>query len=223
MFLSGCGSSKLCQEGTIKLEQKKYEEAFDLFQEYGNSTGNMEPLSNAYYSYAQELFEQKKFLETLRYLVLSNSDNSSNKLFGEAVEELYTSGLQFLDNDEQLMAFVYLGSIQKYKEVQKFIPENALYGIWQSENNYLKVTDNSLSYMYSEIQVTSDEFAEHSDQYLLILGDWKVESPGQITIDDHYLTHSNDNYLEYIEVKDNDTIMVYGSSLIEGEYKRIIK
>ena len=80
-----------------------------------------------------------------------------------------------------------------------------------------------MSYMTSKTQMKTDEFVDDYEKWLLILGDWKVNEYGEIIIDDHYLTHHNDNYLAYIEVIDNETIYLHGSSTLEYQYTRIIK
>jgi tetratricopeptide (TPR) repeat protein len=221
LMLVGCGNSKLYKEANAKLEQKEYEDAIALYQEYKEASGDEEPLCNAYYVYAMDLYDQGEYLEAWRYL--NYSDKSDSSIYDDVAERVYVMGQEYLEEHQQLMAFVYLGSVQDYKDAQEILPEEPLMGIWQCGNNYLKLTASSVSYMSSKSQMTTDEFAEDYENYLLILGDWKVTEEALITIDDHYLTHHNEHYLDYIKVSDNNTILVFGSSLIEGEYKRIIK
>lgn len=221
VILCGCGSSKIIEEGNQKLEEKKYEEAIAIFEEYKDNTGDSAPLHNAYLLYATDLYEQEKYMESLQYFVQSNT--TENEIFNNVVEEVYQKGLLYLEEDKELLAFQYLGSVQEYRDVEAILPENPLLGIWQAGNVYIKLTKTGVSYMTSKTQMKTDEFVDDYEKWLLILGDWKVNELGQITIDDHYLSHHNNNYLGYIEVVDNDTIYVYGDDTLEYQYKRIIK
>lgn len=221
VMLCGCGSSKIMEEGNQKLEGKNYDEAIAIFKEYANNTGDSAPLYNAYLLYAKELYENEKFMESLRCFLQSNNTNS--EMFNDDVEEVYQKGLLYLEQGQELMAFQYLGCVQEYRNVEDILPENPLFGIWQAGNVYIKITKSGISYMTSKTQMTTDEFAEDYEKWLLILGDWKVNELGQIIIDDHYLTHHNEHYLDYIEVIDNDTIYIYGNDTLEYQYMRIIK
>ena len=223
-MLCGCGGNsynKILEEGNLKLAEKNYEEAITIFSGYKESTGDAEPLFNAYLLYATDLYEQGRYMDSLQCLI--QSYNTECELFNNVVEEIYQKGLLYLEQDQELMAFQYLGCVQEYRDVEELLPESPLLGIWQAGNVYIKLTKSNMSYMTSKTQMTTDEFVDDYEKWLLILGDWKVNEYGQIIIDDHYLTHHNDNYLDYIEVIDNDTIYLHGRSTLEYQYTRIIK
>lgn len=132
---------------------------------------------------------------------------------------LYNNGIEYLNNNEELLAFQYLSYIKNDTDIDDtLIPEEPLSGIWSFGNNYRKLTKSGMAYMSAKQIPASSDFTE---DYILILGDWYINDEGKIEIDERYLTHHNEHYLQYIEVIDNDTIYINGNSTLSGEYKRI--
>ena len=127
--------------------------------------------------------------------------------------------MQFLNSDNDLLAFQYLSYIKDDIGItDDLIPEDPLLGIWYLGNNYIKLTKSSLSYMNAKYDPKMSDFTE---DYILILGDLYINNEGNIEIDDHYLTHHNENYVKHIKIIDNDTIYIDGNATLTGEYKRI--
>lgn len=217
VLLSGCSNKKsLYQTGVNELENGNYEKAIECFVEYQKTYSDNAPLQDAYYQYAVFLCNEEDYINALYYYRLSNktSDNVT-----DLIDKIYENGLRFLENDEELLAFQYLSYIKDDIDIESnIIPESPLAGIWKLDNNYIKLTKTSLSYMSAK---QSPTFSDFSEEYLLILGDFYINDESNIEIDDHYLTHHNEHYVKYIRIIDNDTIFIEGSNTLTGEYKRI--
>ena len=224
MLLSGCSNKdSLYQSGQKEFENGNYENAINYFIEYQNSYDDVKPLKETYCQYADYLLSNNNYIESLYYYKLAfeldNTDIELEDKVSELTNTIYEQGLQFSDSGNDLLAFQYLSYIKNDMDINSdLIPEDPLLGIWSLGKNYIKLTKSSLSYMNTEYDPTMSDFTE---DYILILGDWYINNEGNIEIDDHYLTHHNENYVKYIEIVDNDTIYVEGNNKLTGEYKRI--
>lgn len=223
--LAGCSSTKsnLYQNGTKELENGNYEKAIEYFKEYQKDYDEIIPLKDSYCKYANYLYENNEYINSLYYyklaMELDDTDTTVQENITNVTNTIYEQGNQFLNNNEELLAFQYFSFIKNDINIDnKLIPEEPLLGIWSFGNNYIKLTKSSMSYISSKQVPTSSDFTE---DYLLILGDWYINNEGNIEIDDHYLTHHNEHYIEDIKIIDNDTIFIEGSNSLTGEYKRI--
>ena len=224
MLLSGCSNKdSLYQSGQKEFENGNYENAITYFTEYKDLYNDTKPLKEVYCQYADYLLSNNNYIESLYYYKLAfELDNTVIELedkVSEIINTIYEQGLQFSDSGNDLLAFQYLSYIKNDMDINSdLIPEDPLLGIWSLGKNYIKLTKSSLSYMNTEYDPTMSDFTE---DYILILGDWYINNEGNIEIDDHYLTHHNENYVKHIKIIDNDTIYIDGNATLTGEYKRI--
>ena len=224
MLLSGCSNKdSLYQSGQKEFENGNYENAITYFTEYKDLYNDTKPLKEVYCQYADYLLSNNNYIESLYYYKLSfeldNTDIKTEDKISELTNTIYEQGLQFSDSGNDLLAFQYLSYIKDDIGISDdLIPEDPLLGIWYLGNNYIKLTKSSLSYMSAKYDPAMSDFTE---EYVLILGDWYINNKGNIEIDDHYLTHHNDRYINYIKIIDNNTIYIDGNTTLTGEYKRI--
>ena len=224
MLLSGCSNKdSLYQSGQKEFENGNYENAITYFTEYKDLYNDTKPLKEVYCQYADYLLSNNNYIESLYYYKLAfeldNTDIELEDKVSEIINTIYEQGLQFSDSGNDLLAFQYLSYIKNDMDINSdLIPEDPLLGIWSLGKNYIKLTKSSLSYMNTEYDPTMSDFTE---DYILILGDWYINNEGNIEIDDHYLTHHNENYVKHIKIIDNDTIYIDGNATLTGEYKRI--
>lgn len=225
LCLTGCSSAKnnLYQNGTKELENGNYEKAIECFKEYQKNYGEIIPLKDSYRKYANYFYENNDYINSLYYYKLAKGlDNTDSTIQGSITNLtgiIYEQGKQFLNNNEELLAFQYLSFIKNDIDIDNnLIPEEPLLGIWSFDNNYIKLTKSSMSYISSNTAPSSSDFTE---DYILILGDWYINDEGNVEIDDHYLTHQNEHYIKYIRIIDNNTIYIEGNNTLTGEYKRI--
>ena len=224
MFLSGCSNKdSLYQSGQKELENGNYENAITCFSEYKDLYNDAKPLKEVYYKYADYLFSSNNYIESLYYYKLAfkldNTDIKIENKISELTNTIYEQGMQYLNSNNDLLAFQYLSYIKDDVDISSdSIPEDPFFGIWYLDNNYIKLTKSSLSCMSTDFTPKMSDFTE---DYILILGDLYINNEGNIEIDDHYLTHHNENYVKYIKIVDNDTIYIEGNNKLTGEYKRI--
>ena len=224
MLLSGCSNKdSLYQSGQKELKNGNYESAINYFMEYQNSYNDAKPLKETYIQYANYLLSNNSFIESLYYYKLAfeldNTDIETEDKISELTNAIYEQGMQFLNSDNDLLAFQYLSYIKDDMNISSdSIPEDPFFGIWHLDNNYIKLTKSSLSCMSTN---SAPKMSDFTEDYILILGDLYINNEGNIEIDDHYLTHHNENYVKYIEIVDNDTIYIEGNNKLTGEYKRI--
>lgn len=224
VLLSGCSNKDtLYLSGQKELENGNYENAINYFIEYQNSYNDTKPLKDSYCQYAEFLYSNNNYIDSLYYyklaLKLDNNDNEIKNNISELTNTIYEQGMQFLNSNNDLLAYQYLSYIKNDIDIfDDLLPEDPLFGIWSLDNNYVKLTKSSLAYMNTDYAPTMSDFTE---DYMLVLGDWYINDEGNMEIDDHYLTHHNENYVKYIEIIDNNTIHIEGNNTLTGEYKRI--
>lgn len=224
IFLSGCSNKdSLYQNGQKELENGNYENAIICFSEYKDLYNDAKPLKEVYYKYADCLFSSNNYIESLYYYKLAfeldNTDIKIENKISELTNAIYEQGKQFLNSGNDLLAFQYLSYIKDDMNISSdSIPEDPFFGIWYLDNNYIKLTKSSLSCMSTN---SAPKMSDFTEDYILILGDLYINNEGNIEIDDHYLTHHNENYVKYIKIVDNDTIYIEGNNKLTGEYKRI--
>lgn len=227
LLLTGCSSkSSLYESGMEELNNGNYKKAIEVFSEYEKNYNDSNPLKDSYCQYADFLYTDGDYIGSLYYYKLANELAQTDNTISDSILNLntaiYNKGLDFLNNDQELLAFQYLSYIEDNSDFDKnLIPEDPLLGIWNFEQNYIKLTKSSLSYLYNANTNTTPTSQDFTEETILILGDWFINEEGSIEIDDHYLTHHNDRYVKYIEIIDNDTIYINGSNTLTGEYKRI--
>ena len=224
ILLSGCSNKdSLYQSGQKELKNGNYENAITYFTEYKDLYNDTKPLKEVYCQYADHLFSSNNYIESLYYYKLAfeldNTDIKTEDNISELTNAIYEQGKQFLNSGNDLLAFQYLSYIKDDMDISSdLIPEDPLFGIWSLDNNYIKLTKSSLSCMSTD---STPKMSDFTEDYILILGDWYINNEGNIEIDDHYLTHHNENYVKYIKIVDNNTIYIEGNNKLTGEYKRI--
>ena len=224
ILLSGCSNKdSLYQNGQKELENGNYENAITCFIEYKDLYNDTKPLEETYCQYAEFLSSNNDNINSLNYYKLAFELDNANYEIRDKISGLtntiYEQGIHFLDNNNDLLAYQYLSYIKNDMDISdNLIPKDPLLGIWSFGNNYIKLTKSSLAFVSADYVPAMSDFTEDC---ILILGDWYINDKGNIEIDDHYLTHHNENYIKYIEIVDNDTIYIQGNNSLIGEYKRI--
>ena len=113
IFLSGCSNkNSLYQNGQKELENGNYENAIMYFTEYQNTYNDTNPLKDSYCKYADFLYLNDDYIDSLYYYKLAyeldNTDSETKNNILELTNTIYKQGKQFLNNNNDLLAYQYL-------------------------------------------------------------------------------------------------------------------